>query len=387
MQNETKSIHFRPPDLQPGNRPLVSPVYQSVKFTWESYEQVASLLKGENQGYFYSRVANPTVAELESLIAGMQGRDGAVAFASGSGAISSLMFSRLKAGDHVVLFRESYKPTRQLIRGILHKFGVRHSLLGIHDIAGLEEVFKKESTKLVVFESPTNPMLCIADIAAICALAAKYQVTTVMDNTFAGFHNHGGLPIDFFVHSLTKFASGHGDVMGGMVVARRELIDLLFTDAMTIGCTLDPHAAFLILRGMKTYHLRYRAAASGATEIANGLSKHPAVRNLRFPGLNGHPDYHLASRQMQDFGTMIAFDAPGSNESDLAEFLNRLKIFKVAASLGSPESLVAPCKLLYGTDLGTEELTAAGIGETTVRLSIGLEHPGDLLADLLQALK
>ena len=343
-------------------------------------------MRGQSQGYFYSRVSNPTVVELENILAQMQGRDGAVAFASGSGAISALMFSLLKSGDHVVLFRESYKPTRQLVRGILQKFDVHSSLIGIDDLGSLEAVIESKNTKVVIFESPTNPMLKLADIDAICKIAKKHGVTTILDNTFAGFHSHSAMPVDFFVHSLTKFASGHGDVMGGVVIGGKDRITPLFLDAMTIGSTLDPHAAFLILRGLKTYYLRFRAAASSAVEIANALNGHPAVSNLRFPGLKSDRGHGLALKQMQDFGTMIAFDTPGSTEKDLARFIDKLKLFKLAASLGSPESLIAPCKLFYGTDLSSEELTAAGISETSVRLSIGLEDPGDLIADLIQAL-
>ena len=200
---------------------------------------------------------------------------------------------------------------------------------------------RETPTRLVMFESPSNPLLKIADIARITAAARATGALTVLDNTFAGFHNHGQLDIDVYVHSLTKYASGHGDVMGGAVIARRELIEAMKTDFIVLGATLDPHAAFLIQRGLKTYTLRYERQCQNALAAARFLETHPAVLRVRYPGLASHPQYELARRQMHDGGTIATIELRG--DADHARrFAEGLKLFAISASLGSTDSLVYP---------------------------------------------
>ena len=258
-----------------GNQPLVAPIYQSVKFEFDTVEDTEQFLRGERPGFFYSRASNPTTRQLEKLLAELQGREDCLVTASGVGAVAQTLLTLTKQGDHVLCFVETYNPTRYLIRRLLRRFGVSHTMLSIEDNAGIERTLAAQPTRLVFFESPTNPVTKIADIAAITRLARAAGALSVLDNTFAGFHQHGAFEVDVFVHSLTKYASGTGDVMGGAVIARSELIRAMRTDFGVLGGTLDPHAAFLILRGLKTYFVRYQAQCASAARIAQQLAAHP----------------------------------------------------------------------------------------------------------------
>ena len=385
MKKTTRVNHPPPVELPPGNHALVAPIYQTVKFEFDSLAQTEAYLRGERPGFFYSRASNPTTRQLEVLLAELQGREDCLVTASGVGAISQTLLALTKQGDHVICFVETYNPTRYLIRRLLGRFGVTHTLLSIEDVAGVERTLAAHPTRLVFFESPTNPVTKIADIGALTRLARTAGALTVMDNTFAGFHQHGGFEVDVFVHSLTKYASGCGDVMGGAVIARAELIRSMRTDFGALGGTLDPHAAFLILRGLKTYFVRYAAQCASAARVARLLAAHPAVARVHYPGLPSHPQHLLAAKQMQDFGTIVSFDLKGGASAG-RRFADTLELFALAASLGSTESLVVTPQMMGGRELNADQQRISAITEGTVRLSIGLEDSDDLLADLTRAL-
>jgi cystathionine beta-lyase/cystathionine gamma-synthase len=386
MKKSTSINH--PPDvaLPPGNRPLVMPIYQSVKFEFETLDDTLEFLRGDRPGFFYSRAANPTIRQLELQLAGMQGRDECLVTGSGVGAIAQALLALTRQGDHVLCFFETYNPTRYLIRRLLARFGVTSTMLSIEDLAGVERVLRTTPTRLVVFESPTNPVTKVADIEALTRLAQAHGALTVLDNTFAGLHQHGQYPIDIFIHSLTKYASGAGDVMGGAVIARSDIIRSLRGEFGTLGGILDPHAAFLIARGLKTYYLRYEAQTRSAQRIAEMLAGHAGVGKVHYPGLPGHPQHELARRQMEHFGTVVTLDVRGG-EAAAARFADALQYFSIAASLGSTESLVVPPQMMSSRDLTADQAALSGVGEGTVRLSIGLEDVEDLLEDLSQALE
>jgi cystathionine beta-lyase/cystathionine gamma-synthase len=385
MKKPTRVNHPPPVELAPDNRPVVAPIYQSVKFEFDSLEETERYLRGERPGFFYSRASNPTTRQLELLLAELQGREECLVTASGVGAVAQTLLALTKQGDHILCFVETYNPTRYLIRRLLGRFGVTHTMLSIEDLAGIERALAAHPTRLVWFESPTNPVTKVADIAAITRLAKAAGALVAMDNTFAGLHQHGEYDIDVFVHSLTKYASGAGDVLGGAVMGRGELIRSLRTDFGMLGGTLDPHAAYLILRGLRTYFVRYKTQSASAQRIAEALAAHPAVARVHYPGLPSHPRHALARAQMKDFGTIVAFDLKGGLEAS-RRFADALQLFAMTASLGSTESLVVTAQMMGGRDLTADQQAAAAVTEGTVRLSIGLEDLDDLLADVTQAL-
>ena len=385
MKKTTRVNHPPAVELPADNHPLVSPIYQSVKFEFDTIEETERYLRGERAGFYYSRTSNPTTRQLELLLAELQGREDCLVTASGVGAISQTLLALTNQGDHIIAFIESYNPTRYLIRRVLGRFGVAHTLLSIEDLAGVERALAARPTRLIIFESPTNPVTKVADIAALTRLARGAGALSLLDNTFAGFHQHGDYDVDLFLHSLTKYASGTGDVMGGAVIGSAELIRALRSDFGALGGTLDPHAAFLILRGMKTYFVRYREQCENALKVAQLLSEHPAVARVHYPGLPTHPQHALAARQMQDFGTIVSFDLHGGIAA-ARRFADAVRLFALSASLGSTESLLVTPQMMGGRELNAELQRLSGITEGTIRLSIGLEDGADLLADLTQAL-
>ena len=385
MDKFTRLNHPPTVPLPAGNRPVVTPIYQSVKFEFETVEESVRNWRGEAPGFNYLRSSNPNSRQLELTLAGLQGRDDCLVCASGVGVLAQTLLSLTKQGDHVLCFVELYGPTRHLIRRTLARFGVTHTLLSVNDLAGIERVLATTPTRLVMFESPTNPMNRIADIATITRLARAHGALTVMDNTLAGPHQHGQFDVDVFLHSLTKFAAGHGDVMGGALIASAELIGRIRPEFNILGGALDPHAAFLIQRGLKTYALRYRHQTASAQRVAEFLAAHPAVAAVHYPGLPDHPGHALARAQMSDFGAVVSFDLRGGAEAG-RRFAEALQLFAMAASLGATDSLALPSQLLGGRDLDAAQRLLAGMGEGTVRLSIGLEGIDDLIADLTQAL-
>lgn len=385
MKRSTRATHPPRVDLAPDNHPLVAPIYQSVKFEFDTVAETERFLRGERPGFYYSRASNPTTRQLELLLAQLQGREDCLVTGSGVAAISHALLSLTRQGDHIITFIESYNPSRYLVRRLLGRFGVTHTLLSVQDLAGLERALGEQPVRLVLFESPTNPVTKIADIAELSRLARAAGALVVMDNTFAGFHQHGQLEVDVFLHSLTKHASGMGDVMGGAVIGNREIIQGMRTDFNALGGTLDPHAAFLILRGMKTYFVRYKAQCASAMRIATVLSEDPRVQRVHYPGLPSHPQHALARAQMEDFGTIVAVDVLGGLEA-ARRLVDALQLFAFTPSLGSTESLVVTSPILRGRDLTPEQQQVSGIVDGTIRLSIGLEDPEDLLEDLAQAL-
>jgi cystathionine beta-lyase/cystathionine gamma-synthase len=385
MKNDTRVNHPPAVPVPSDNRPLVAPIYQSVKFSFDDTDETLRYLRGERDGFFYSRSSNPTLQQLQLLLAQLQGREDCLLTGSGVATIAASLLSLCKQGDHVLAFVESYGPTRYVVQHMLAKFGVSHTLLSIEDLAGIERVLREVPTRLVVFESPTNPVTKIADIEHLTAHARRAGALTVLDNTFAGFHNHGAYDIDIYLHSLTKYASGHGDVMGGAIIANRALLAQMRKDIVSMGPTLDPHAAFLIQRGMRTYFLRYERQCANAMAVSMYLARHPRVKRVHHPGLESHPQHPLARRQMKDFGTIVTIELEGGFEQG-ARFAEALRYFSISASVGSAESLVMPPQLLWVGEFNAEQRAASLPTRGTVRLSIGLEDAADLVEDLGMAL-
>ena len=385
MKKQTRVTHPKEVKLRDGNDAVVSPVHRTVKFT---YPTIADSLSADakEHGFDYTRDSNPTTRELELLAAELQDRDDAIATGSGMAAIWLALLGNLEAGDRVVIFVESYRPNRVAVRRFLPKLGVQFTMLSVHDLDGIERAFAQDDTKLVLFEAPTNPMLQVPDLAAITALAKRHDVVTVLDNTFAGLHNHGRYELDYFVHSMTKYANGHGDAMGGIVIGEQKRIRAIKPLAVNMGAVLDPGAAFLMARGLKTYYLRYERHSQNAQAIAEWLTKRKEVTKVYYPGLKSDAGHVLARKQMTDFGGVVTFDLDADKDRTWA-FIDALELFTTTASLGSTESLVAPAKLYLGTDLSAEDQARAQLKDGTVRFAVGIEHVDDLIADIEQALR
>jgi cystathionine beta-lyase/cystathionine gamma-synthase len=385
MKPRTLVTHLPEVPVPADNRPLVAPIYQSVKFTFDAVEETQRFWRGERPGFYYSRTSNPTLRQLELVLAELQGREACLLTASGVAALAASMLSLLKAGDHAVYFAELYAPTRALLRRLLRRFGVSSTMLSVTDLDALERSLAATPTRLVVFESPTNPVLKVADIERIAAICRAHGALTLLDNTLGGLHNHGQYAVDLFAHSLTKYASGHGDVMGGAVIGQRDLVDSMRDDFVHLGPTLDPHAAFLILRGVKTYFLRWDCQCRTAMQVAEFLAAHPAVARVRYPGLPSDPGHALAARQMDGFGTMVTFDLAAGLDAG-SRFAESLELFELTSSLGSTESLVVAPAMLQPHGFTDEQRAWSDIGPGTVRLSIGIEDPDDIIRDLDRAL-
>jgi cystathionine beta-lyase/cystathionine gamma-synthase len=385
MKKQTRVTHPKEIKLRDGNDAVVSPVHRTVKFT---YPTIADSLSADakEHGFDYTRDSNPTTRELELLAAELQDRDDALATGSGMAAIWLALLGNLEAGDRVVIFVESYRPNRVAVRRFLPKLGVQFTMLSVHDLDGIEQAFAQDDTKLVLFEAPTNPMLQVPDLAAITALAKRHDVITVLDNTFAGLHNHGRYDLDYFVHSMTKYANGHGDAMGGIVIGEQKRIRAIKPLATNMGAVLDPGVAFLMARGLKTYYLRYERHSQNAQALAEWLTNAKEVTKVYYPGLPSDRGHALARKQMTDFGGVVTFDLDADKERTWA-FIDTLELFTTTASLGSTESLVAPVRLYLGTDLSAEDQARALLKDSTVRFAVGIEHVDDLIADVEQALR
>jgi len=388
MEFETKIQHHQKVTVPKGNHPVVSPIYQSGKFTFDKMSDLRKLIDGKAEGFLYTRYGNPTTRELEILLATMQQTEDCFCFASGVGAISNTLLSLLSSGDRLLLFWESYKPTRYLAKNTFRRFGIETSFMSLQDSKTVQQKIQSWKPNVILFESPTNPCLSVPDIHSICTAAQKVGAITVLDNTFAGPLEHRGWPIDLYIHSLSKHLSGHSDVIAGAVAGRRDIIDKHRFEWIQLGASLDPHAAYLVLRGIKSFQVRMERQCENAMELARVLASDiKGVCNVRYPGLDSHPQHTLAREQMKSFGQVIAFDLEDQTQSALDHFIDRLDLFSVTGSIGSTESLVAPAELFYGGDLSEEERKVVGISPSTVRLSIGLESVKDLAQDIKQALR
>jgi len=378
---ETYCNHPEFHPLPVDNHPLTPPIYQSVKFVIEDFSELKKVFGGEREGYFYSRARNPTCVVLERLLARLQGTEGGRTTASGVSAITNTLLALLQSGDRFIYFLESYGPTRSFSEGMLKKFGVQIVKLSLDDHEGIRRELAVPGTKAVLFEPVTNPQLKVAPLELIFTEAKKNGVLTLIDNTFAGFQSWPEWKFDLYIHSLTKYANGHGDVMGGAILGRENLLRILDKNLLNLGSTLDPHAAYLIQRGLKTYHLRRRAQCENAQIVAEWLEANPMVERVIYPGLASHPQHVWFKEHFNDFGSVVFFRLK-DKQLNLENIVCKGEVFMMTASLGSTESLITPALFFYASDLTPAERVQAGIDGSSMRLSIGIENPKDLIADL-----
>jgi methionine-gamma-lyase len=360
-------------------------ISRTANFTFASTEEMKRWAEGKSSAYIYSRYGNPTLAVAEKKIAALEGAEDAVVTASGSAAISAALLSQLRAGDEVIATRQLYGGSYKLLRDTLPGFGiaVRHVE---SDLAGIEKLVGPR-TKVLYVESPTNPTLRLVDLAKAVAFAQEWGLISMVDSTFASPVLQKPLEMGFNIvlHSASKYLAGHSDVIAGVAAGSGALMRGVRANVIQIGGSMDPEAAFLLIRGMKTLEIRIRRQCETAMAVARYLAKHPKVARVHYPGLPAHPDHKLAKRQMRGFGGMMAFDLKGGLAA-ARRFCDRVRVFYLAASLGGVESLVILPVYTSHYKMSAAELEAAGVQPGTVRVSIGLEDAGDLIEDLRQAL-
>jgi len=383
----TRAIHHAYDPLEEHGA-LTPPLHLSSTFAFESAEQGGARFAGTQAGHVYTRISNPTLDLLEQRMASLEGAEAGLATASGMGAISSVMWTFLSAGDELITDKTLYGCTFSFFQHGLARFGIRVRSVDLTKPEALEAVIS-ENTKIVYFETPANPNMRLVDIRAISTIARAHGARTIVDNTYATPVQtrpiaHGA---DIVVHSATKYLGGHGDLVAGLAVGSAEdmaAVRLVGVKDMT-GAVMAPFNALLILRGLKTLRLRVRQHAASALILARYLDQHPAVREVHYPGLTGFAQYGLACRQMDGFGGMIAFELKGGYEAGTA-MMNRLNLIARAVSLGDAETLIQhPASMTHST-YTRDEREAHNISEGLMRISVGLEDAEDLLDDLDQAL-
>jgi cystathionine gamma-synthase len=366
---------------------LTAPIVQTATYTFENTAELVAYMEGKKEREEYGRYGNPTARLLEERLAALEGTDDAVSFSSGMAAVTSAILALTKAGDHVVLFSDCYRRTRQFVSRFLAQFGVQHTLVPPADLDALERALTPE-TKLVVSEAPTNPYLTVLDLQRLSALCRPRRVRTLIDSTFATpvNLNPAEYGIDLIVHSATKYLSGHNDVLAGVVAGNSALVSLVRDVRHMMGAVCDPHAAYLVLRGLKTLALRVQQQNESSQAIAEALQGHERVKQVWYPGLPSHPSHAVATKLMRGFGGVVTFELHGDLDST-SKFIDALDIPRIAPSLGGVESLVEQPALMSYFELSTEQREAVGIKNTLVRYAVGIESADDLIADLLQALK
>lgn len=383
----TKAIHGgRMKDTQYGA--LTMPIYQTSTFEFDCCEQGGRRFAGEEKGYIYTRLGNPSISAVENKVALLEGGEACAAASSGMGAVSACLWSIAGAGKHILADETLYGCTFALLNHGMTRYGVEVTFV---DTSDLEQVKAnlKENTVCVYLETPANPNLKISDIQAVAELAHAYNpaIQVVCDNTFASPYLQRPLELgaDVVVHSATKYLNGHGDVIAGFVVGTEAFINevKMFGLKDMTGATLGPFEAFLIMRGLKTMEIRMERHCANAKRVAEYLVKQEKVERVYYPGLETHPGYEIAKKQMQDFGAMISFEVKGGKEGGM-KFVNSLSMIPIAVSLGDAETLVQHPASMTHSVYTEEELKAAGISAGLIRLSVGLENAEDIIADLEQ---
>jgi len=367
---------------------VITPIYQTSTFSFESAEEGAKCFSGESSGYIYTRIGNPTISDLEKTIALLENGFGGIGTSSGMAAVNVVYMTLLSAGAHIVSHNAIYGPARSIIESTWAKFGVESTYV---DTSDLEQVKKaiRPNTKLIYLETPANPTIGISDIPAICEIAHQHHIPVCVDNTFCSPYLQQPLDLgaDIVLHSMTKFINGHADIVGGVIVAKNE-DDYKKLRAMMVvlGCNMDPHQAFLTRRGLKTMGIRIDRAQENAIKVAEFLENHPKVGWVRYPGLKSHPHYELGKKLMKGPGAMISFGLTGGLEAGRT-LMNNVKLCVLAVSLGGIETLIQHPSSMTHSKLSAEAKQQGGISDDLVRLSVGIEEVGDIIGDLDQALE
>ena len=379
----TRAIHSGEP-RHGLNAPVTTPIVRTSNFNFADTAELKRWAEGKSKVYIYTRYGNPTLAVAEAKIADLENAESALVTASGTAAISSALLAALESGDEVIATRQLYGGAFSFLRDTLPRLGISTHFVEAN-LEGAERLVNAK-TRVLYVESPTNPTLRIVDLKKAAGLARKHKLTSMVDSTFGSpvLQKPLDLGFDLVLHSATKYLAGHSDIVAGAVAGSRARVAKVREMMIRLGGSMDPDPAFLLIRGLKTLEVRVHRQCRTALAVARFLERHPKIARVHYPGLASHADHRLARRQMRGFGGMLAFEAKGGL-SAARRVCDRAKIFLLAASLGGVESLIVlPIYTSHG--MSTVELAAAGILPGTVRVSVGLEDAGDLIADLRQAL-
>ncbi len=383
---ETLCIHAgKTRDQQFGS--LATPLYQTSTFVFDSAEQGAARFAGEAEGYIYTRLGNPTTRELELKVAALEGLADGAATATGMGAVAAATLAFLQQGDHLIASKAVYGCTFALFNHQFARYGIEVSFVDMTDHAAIEAA-RRPNTRMLFAETPINPNLVVLDLAFIGDFCRRYGIKSVIDNTFLTplLQRPAQYGIDIVLHSATKYLNGHGDVVAGIILSDAETIQTIkLTTLKDMGATISPHDAWLIIRGLKTLAVRMERHCQSAQRVAEYLAAHPLIDTVYYPGLPGHSGHRFIGSQMKAAGGVLAFELKGSLD-DSRFFINQCELLSLAVSLGDAESLIQHPASMTHSPYTAEERRAAGISDGLIRVSVGLEHVDDIIADLEQAL-
>ena len=383
---DTVEVHAGEPRDPYGS--LIPPIYQTSTFYFDSTDDAVEACGDYAESFAYSRITNPSLDYMEQKLAALEHGKGAVSYASGMGAVAGALFAALKCGDHVIFTKAKYSGTEDITSDWLPRFGIEHDSFRADHLEELEPLIKP-NTKVIYVETPANPTMVLVDLAEVAKIAHRHGVKVFVDNTFATPYNTNPLDlgVDVVIHSLTKYIGGHGDLLGGAVISNDTefLRQCRLGTLMHFGAVMAPFTAFLVCRGMKTLGVRMRQHNENALKIARWLEADPRIETVRYPFLESNPQYDIAKKQMRGGGGMISFDVKGGLEAG-KKFINSLKLCTLAVSLGDTETLVEQAAAMTHTMIPREVREAAGITDGMIRMSVGLEDPDDIIADLDQAL-
>lgn len=383
---DSKLIHAGAFEDQFGSATV--PIYQTSTFKFKSADHGAACFAGDDDGYIYTRINNPTIDSLENLVAELENGYRGIACSSGMGAVNTIYMALLSQGDHMISTAAVYGPSRVVMEKHYSRFGVESTYV---DTCNPENIRKaiRANTKMLYIETPANPTIDITDLEEMVKIAKEHNLITVADNTFCSPFLQKPLDFgfDLVFHSITKFLNGHADIVGGVIVAKdKKLYDPVRAMMVTLGCNMDPHQAYMVIRGIKTLSLRMDRSQENAMKVAEYLEKHPKVKWVKYPGLKSHPQYELALKQMNGSGGMISFELKGGLNAGKT-LMNSVKLAILAVSLGGVESLIQHPASMTHSKMDKESREKSGITDGLVRFSVGIENADDILADLEQGLE
>jgi cystathionine gamma-synthase len=382
----TLAVHAGEPRPKPGNA-LATPIMQTATYTFADTEELSAHFERRIEREEYGRYGNPTQRIAELKLAVLEGAEDCLLFASGMAAITTTLFAVLSRGSHVVVTDDSYRRTRQFLTQVLERYGIEVSTAPAGDYEAIEDALRP-TTRVLLSESPTNPYNYVLDLERFNEIGKRHRVKTIIDATFATPFNQRPLEfgIDLVLHSATKYLGGHNDLLAGAVLGSAAIIDGIRSLQAVTGAVVDPFAAYLLVRGLKTFALRVERQNANAQALAEFLAKHPRVTAVHYPGLPSHPQYEVARRQMKGFGGVVSFEVKG-DEKATSRIVDACRIPQIAPSLGGVESLIEQPALMSFYELTTEERLSVGIKDNLIRYSVGIEDVEDLIADLANALK